>query len=288
MNCTTVKEQPDLENCKYRPPPISGTVEERCQSALEHVSEGLDCLKYFPTESGLDSKQPKSSEQEAETQERRKPDLDEATQNMAKPFQAIPMPYAPLNKPKTPTPTIDSVETSPNHKRRSKQKKKKEKAVKSNVVAEDATAKSWLCKQESRTLPTWEAPKKSDNPSWNAHLKTLLYEKSSLVFAVLAENEYSSKNYGSSLRYILAVLRCQKILEVFCGVRSDKLISYLLGRAGDCCFMTVQDWANVEKHRLDYEIKSVTEERIIVEIYTMNDLDMSKFYFLKFILTYRG
>ena len=28
--------------------------------------------------------------------------------------------------------------------------------------------------------------------------------------------------------------------------------SYVLGRAGDCCFMTVQDWAQVDMHRKDY------------------------------------
>jgi len=44
----------------------------------------------------------------------------------------------------------------------------------------------------------------------------------------------------TSLRYVLEILYCQKILEIFCGVRNDKS-SYLLDRAGDCCFMTVQE-----------------------------------------------
>lgn len=167
-------------------------------------------------------------------------------------------------------------------KKKNKQKKKKlsEKILSKNNSSpsvEDTSAKALLCKAESHTLPTWQAPRKDDNCSWRAHLKTLLYEKASLVFAVLAENEYSNKNYGSTLRYILAVLRCQKILEIFCCVRNDKLISYLLGRAGDCCFMVVQDWINVEKHRNDYETKSVTESSITDFIFAMEDLDMSKY-----------
>lgn len=29
------------------PPPLVGSVEERCNMALQHVIEGLQCLKYF-------------------------------------------------------------------------------------------------------------------------------------------------------------------------------------------------------------------------------------------------
>lgn len=165
------------------------------------------------------------------------------------------------------------------HKKRGKQKKKKvseKPGIKMDPVPEDTSAKALLCKPESQTLPTWQAPRKDDNRSWSAHLKTLLYEKASLVFAVLAENEYSGKKYGASLRYILAVLHCQKILKHFCEVRNDKLISYLLGRAGDCCFMTVQDWQNVEKHRSDYEMKNVIENSITDEIFSVQDLNMSE------------
>ncbi|EZA54471.1 Erythroid differentiation-related factor [Ooceraea biroi] len=79
------------------------------------------------------------------------------------------------------------------------------------------------------------------------------------------------------LRYMLEVLHCQKILEIFCGVRNDKSISYLLGRAGDCCFMIVQDWCNVKKHRKDYEIRNEMAEKIVEEVYNMDlqDLDMN-------------
>jgi len=48
-----------------------------------------------------------------------------------------------------------------------------------------------------------------------------------LIFIVLTEKEYANENYGVSLRYMLKILYCQKILEIFYSV-SDKSISYLL------------------------------------------------------------
>jgi len=114
--------------------------------------------------------------------------------------------------------------------------------------------------------------KKSDNIYWNAHLKK--YGKASLIFAVLAEKDYVTENYGVSLKLMLEVLYCQKTLEIFCGVRNDKSISYLLRDAGDCCFITVQDWCNIEKHRKDTKYEM---EKKIVKEFCMKDLDMSKY-----------
>lgn len=34
-----------------RPPPIVGSIDERCKAALLHVLEGLDCLQYFKIDS---------------------------------------------------------------------------------------------------------------------------------------------------------------------------------------------------------------------------------------------
>lgn len=265
-----MKEQTEREQPKYKAPPISGTIEERCLSGLEHITHGLECLRYFPTEDNCDEEQ-----KNAEEREKEKRRYEETHPNVAKPFQAIPMPYASLNQQNKIVTTEQNFENhSPMHKKKNKSKKKKNEK---NVVKETASENALLCKPKAETLPTWQAPKKSDNVSWCAHLKTLLYEKASLIFAVLAEKEYTNKNYGASLRYMLNVLYCQKILEFFCGVRNDKSISYLIGRAGDCCLMTVQDWCNIEKHRKDYEIKKEMEEKIVEELYNMEDLDMSKY-----------
>lgn len=262
-----MKEQVEREQLKYKAPPMSGTIEERCLSGLEHVTHGLECLQYFPTNDN-DEEQRKAEEEK----EKRK--YEEMHPNVAKPFQAIPMPYAPLNQQdKDATSEKSSENHSPAHKKKNKQRKKKSEKNISSSKKEVANVNT-LCKTE--TLPTWQAPKKSDNRSWCAHLKTLLYEKASLIFAVLAEKEYVNKNYGASLRYMLEVLYCQKILEIFCNQRNDKSLSYLLGRAGDCCFMMVQDWCNVEKHRKDYDTKNEVEEKVVEELFSVEDLDMSK------------
>ncbi|CAL7938419.1 unnamed protein product [Xylocopa violacea] len=272
LTLANIKEHAECDEPKYKPPPISGTIEERCLAALDHVCHGLECLQYFPTEDNFE--EDRKEEQEKEKEKRL---YEENNLKMAKPFQAIPMPYTSLKEDKKEVESeVNSVNHSPTNKKKLKQKKaKKPEKVLSKTELQDNEAKALLCKLKAETLPTWQAPKKSDNISWNAHLKTLLYEKASLIFAVLAENEYANRNYGASLRYMLAVLRCQKILEIFCGIRNDKSISYLLGRAGDCCFMAVQDWCNVEKHRKDYEMKNEIEEKIVEEICRMEDLDMN-------------
>ncbi|KAH0944645.1 hypothetical protein HN011_004591 [Eciton burchellii] len=275
LTLANMKEQTEREQPKYKPPPISGTVEERCLFGLEHVAHGLECLRYFPIEDNIDEE-----EKRAEECEKEKRKYEETHLNMAKPFQAIPMPYASLNKIKIKSDKIATLDKNseenynPMHKKRNKQKKKKNEK---NVIKETMNENALLCKPKVQTLPIWQAAKKRDDICWSAHLKTLLYEKASLIFAVLAEKEYVNKNYGTSLRYMLEVLYCQKILEIFCGVRNNKSISYLLGRAGDCCFMIVQDWCNVKKHRKNYEIRNEMAEKIVEEIYNMDlqDLDMN-------------
>ncbi|XP_036151294.1 erythroid differentiation-related factor 1 isoform X2 [Monomorium pharaonis] len=269
LTLANMKEQVEREQPKYKAPPMSGTVEERCLSGLEHVTHGLECLQYFPTDDSSDEERKKT--EECEKQRRQ---YEEMHPNVAKPFQAIPMPYTPLNQDKNATCEKNSENHSPAHKKKNKQRKKKsEKNVTKEI--EVANVNALLCKPKTETLPTWQAPKKSDNRSWSAHLKTLLYEKASLIFAVLAEKEYVNKNYGASLRYMLEVLHCQKILEIFCNQRNDKSLSYLLGRAGDCCFMIVQDWSNVDKHRKDYDTKTEMEEKIVEELFSGEDLDMN-------------
>lgn len=272
LSIFAVKEQAEREQPKYKAPPISGTVEERCLFALDHVRDGLKCLQYFPTEDNSDEEQKKTEEREKEKRE-----YEETHPNVAKPFQAIPMPYVSLKQQENAIVPEQNLENhSPMHKKKNKSKKKRNEK---NVVKEITNENALLCKPKVETLPTWQAPKKSDNVSWRAHLKTLLYEKMSLIYAVLAENQYINKNYGASLRCMLEVLYFQRILEFFCGVKKDKSISYLLGRAGDCCLMTVQDWCNIEKHKKDYEgTKGGQLDGIddLVELYNMEQWILRK------------
>lgn len=257
---------------KFKPPPINENVEGRCQSALRHVSLGLECLKYFPSNS--------SSAEEANDFKDSKVTLEEPS--VANPYESIPLHYEPLKKTDS---NSESSSTANNatHKKKYKHKKKKtdKTTPKTSDVIQDTSVKALLCKGESQTLPTWQAPKKDDNQSWAAHLKILLFEKASLVLAVQAEDEYSKKNYGLALKRILSVLRCQKMMETFCYQRNDKLISHMLGRSGDCYFMTVQDWKNIEIHRRSYNIKEEIEDEIYGQIFLTENSDLCKLQKLK-------
>lgn len=103
----------DFEEFKFKPPPIGGNVEERCQNALEHVSCGIECLKYFPTDSEDQKHSSKNKEDDEEKMDKGKTYYEEETVNMAKPFQAIPMPYEPLH-PATPPDTTTNKATTIN------------------------------------------------------------------------------------------------------------------------------------------------------------------------------
>lgn len=75
-----VLEQTDGEkftNHYKSPPPITGSVEERCLQAVHHVATGLNCLQFF---------QPQKEEEEEVV--------------VAKPYEPIPMPYEKLDSQK--------------------------------------------------------------------------------------------------------------------------------------------------------------------------------------------
>ena len=66
---------------------------------------------------------------------------------------------------------------------------------------------------------------------------------------------------GQALRYIVHVLHVLSALQSYSGLRS-----YLLGRAGDCCFMIVQDWNHVEVHKNNYAICSTIDHDIMNQV----------------------
>ncbi|XP_034944634.1 erythroid differentiation-related factor 1 [Chelonus insularis] len=272
LTLTYIKDESEQE-VKYKPPVITGSILERCRTALSHVSHGLECLKYFPND--LDEQEQENESKntdKSKTMDNSSSKHVEETQNSAKPFEAIPMPYYSLEKSKD-----QANLSSPNLKKKEKKKKKKEKTVKENVSKDivDTSPKALICKSKVETLPTWQAPKRSDNLSWKAHLKILLYEKACLIFGVLSEYEFTHERFGASLRYIKNVLKCQKILEIFCGQPNEKLISYLLGRAGDICFRIVQHWNKIESHREAYESTDDIEEKILSEFSKAEDIDIN-------------
>jgi hypothetical protein len=69
---------------------------------------------------------------------------------------------------------------------------------------------------------------------------------------------------GKSLRYIVHVLRVLAALTN--SSSSVGLQSYLLGRAGDCCFMIVQNWTEVDTHCKDYAHSTTLDCDIMMEV----------------------
>jgi hypothetical protein len=69
---------------------------------------------------------------------------------------------------------------------------------------------------------------------------------------------------GRSLHYIERVLRVLAALASYSS--SVGLQSYLLGRAGDCCFMIVQNWTQVDIYRKDYAHSTTLDCDIMVEV----------------------
>ncbi|XP_069671466.1 erythroid differentiation-related factor 1 [Periplaneta americana] len=216
--CLSTPDTSSQESKCSSPPPVCGGVEERCKMALQHVASGLECLQFFgQEEAAQDDVQYQTDKQACEERDAPK---------MARPFQAIPMPYSPLGS----------------------QNENKEEAVKKKK--EDGTL---LCR-----------PDKEDNLSWNTHLRILLYEKASLVFVVLEEKDFVSENYGQALHYIAHELRVLAVLEAtssYAAMRAN-----VLGRAGDCCFKIVQNWAQVDVHREDYAICSNEDCAVMEEV----------------------
>ncbi|XP_072386281.1 erythroid differentiation-related factor 1 [Diabrotica undecimpunctata] len=203
----------------YKPPaPIVGGVEERCQQAIQHVAAGLDCIKYFS----------KNKE------ERSSGEKDEEEVKMAKPYEPIPMPYGKINETKTST---DSA----------KKNKKKERKKKSENKNQDKLTNALLPKNlnEAQPLPTWQE-KENRNISWKDHLKTLLYEKAVLIYAILSEHHFVQGNYGLSLKYIGLLARCQLVMNKLQYASNALRENCLLGRAGDCCIMMIQNWGKCE------------------------------------------
>nr|CAD7401480.1 unnamed protein product [Timema poppensis] len=86
---STPELQEEEEGGEYEgvqpPPPLSNDIKERCFSSLNHVLAGLHCLPYFP-----DDRVQGTDDQTSQKEE---------VPKMARPFQAIPMPYSPLQEP---------------------------------------------------------------------------------------------------------------------------------------------------------------------------------------------
>lgn len=106
---------------------------------------------------------------------------------IANPYEAIPMGYSKLKE--------DSNKENMKKKKKDK-KKKQEKKV--EQILENKNALLPIIKNEAQPLPIGNED--LHEISWKDHLKTLLYEKAVLVYAILSEHHFLTGNYGTSLK----------------------------------------------------------------------------------------
>ncbi|XP_035783260.1 erythroid differentiation-related factor 1-like [Anopheles albimanus] len=264
-----------------RPAPLLCSTTERCQIALQHIVAGLQCLQYFDS---YEEQKQREKEKEAE---RRRIIHEETHQNMAEPECAIPLPYEPLGTrressldPESPIPMgwkegVESSTEAPTGaevesdekvspgkvRKRSKRKqqpaerqKKPTKANAQHAQAGEEDPRALLLKGEIGVIK-----------SWNVHLKILLFEKACLVYATMAEQEYSQQNYGTTLRHLYSAIRCQQVVTKYISFVSSQR-GLLLGRAGDCFFQLAKQWDNIGRYMEQYRDEERVDQLIMEEL----------------------
>ncbi|XP_062135487.1 erythroid differentiation-related factor 1 [Drosophila sulfurigaster albostrigata] len=238
-----------------KPAPLVASTVERCNISLQHISAGISCLQYF---NGNQEEKLKESEMHAKQEEKQRILHEEQNPNMAKPFNAIPLPYEQLKlvPPPSALPVPTEVQAQPAKKRSTKTKSKRSK---SKELATTANSNSKPTQQLSAKFNT------QNFGSWNVHLKLLLLEKACLTYATLAEHHYETQSYGCTLRAIELACRCQQVLNKYmANVVSQQ--SCLLGRAGDCFFQMSKHWHAIEEYRQQYEQLDESSRLISLEL----------------------
>ncbi|KAH8370610.1 hypothetical protein KR093_004353, partial [Drosophila rubida] len=241
-----------------KPAPLIANTVDRCRISLQHISAGISCLQYF---NGSQEEKLKESEMHAKQEEKQRILHEEQHPNMAKPFNAIPLPYEQLKlvppSPSTPSPSLPAPSDVSAKKRSVKPKSKRSKSKELATTASSSSSK-----------PTHQLSAKFNTQhfgSWNVHLKLLLLEKACLTYATLAEHHYESQSYGSTLRAIELACRCQQVLNKYmANVVSQQ--SCLLGRAGDCFFQMSKHWHAIEQYVQQYEQLDESSRLIALEL----------------------
>lgn len=225
---THSNNQKQKEN-NFQPPPLTGTIDERCFNALQHIINGLNCLQYFSV----------SEEKLNKEKEKEKIILEELNPNMAKRYQAIPLPY-------------EKIEGS-----------------KINEINVDQK----MLLKKCQTSPASPSSSSSSSAvvigSWNTHLKLLLIEKCCLIYATLTEQEYQHGRYGRALKLITIAIKCYRLVSKqvsnFLSIGANYRTN-LLARAGDCYFHFVQNFSNIDEYIHQFESLSDIDLEIEQEL----------------------
>ncbi|XP_030372476.1 erythroid differentiation-related factor 1 [Scaptodrosophila lebanonensis] len=233
-----------------KPAPLIASTVDRCNISLAHISAGISCLQYF--NGNQEEKFIKESETHAKQEERQRILHEEQNPNMAKPFNAIPLPYETLK------PTQNDAQLKLVQKQQKKSKQKRRKSVELQQIASSPKA----------AANNQQLSAKFNNQqfgSWNVHLKLLLLEKACLTYATLAEHHYEAKRYGVTLRAIELAYRCQQVVNKY----MTNLVSQqscLLGRAGDCFFQMSKHWSEIDEYLKQYEEQDESARIIDAEL----------------------
>lgn len=221
------------------PPPLTGTVDERCAIALQYIANGLDCLQYF---SKSEEKLSKEREEIAKQQEKIRIIQEEQNPNMARPYQAIPLPYEKLKQ----NLSAESKEVA-DKKNGDKESKSMRKNSQTVVPKKKSQAKEG--EDEQQLLSKCRPP---IIQSWNVHLKLLMLEKACLIYATLTEQAYQREKYGLALKFISLAIKCQHVVtKHMSSIASQKIC--LLGRAGDCYFQCSQRFESINTYLTQFK-----------------------------------
>lgn len=195
---------------------------------------------------------------------------------MANPYEPIKMSYEPISKNKS-----EGKEHTSRSRRRKRERKQSEKCGNFLIETNSTVDKNAIqILKDKKVYPTWHEPNRDDNFAWKLHLKTLLYEKICLAYAILAEYSYVNEQYGFSLKYIDMASKCQKLLSNM--IIKSKVVDpgCLLGRVGDNFFQMSKNWHRMEQfkkqfgtdHDIDAKIRLELENDMTEEVeHAVND-----------------
>uniref|UniRef100_A0A182P9L4 Erythroid differentiation-related factor 1 n=1 Tax=Anopheles epiroticus TaxID=199890 RepID=A0A182P9L4_9DIPT len=258
-----------------RPAPLLCDTVERCNIALQHIVDGLQCLQYFDS---YEEQKQREKEKEAE---RQKIVHEETHPNMAKPDNAIPLPYQPL-RPEAPAvdpeevipmgwkdgenaPAVKDPEAGKTGKDKKRSKRKDAEKQKKGAIGKQNSGTAADRAQEVDPRALLLKGQIGVIKSWNVHLKILLFEKACLVYATMAEQEYAQQRYGATLRYLYSAIRCQQVVTKYISCVSSQR-SLLLGRAGDCFFQLAKDWERIGEHLTQFSAEHHLDQLIMEEL----------------------
>lgn len=237
--CDKMKKLTKEDKNSSNPPPLVANIEERCQSALQYIVNGLSCLQYISNnEARLNKTEEETNEQIQKT-------------------------HVPRNEQCS---KVNSVQDIPVTCKKNRSKKNKSKKNKQPINV-----------QTNINMKSEKILKPSQGAEWNIHLKMLLLEKSCLIYAILTEQAYQREEYGRSLKFILFATKCYHIVTKLESSLMIGMNYYtnVLARAGDCFFKCAQNINSInlflDQYHAERDIDLLFEKELHEEFAQINE-----------------